>query len=426
MTERTHQAGACCAEYTGISRRGLLKGLAAVAGGAVVTSAHGQVFAQTAYAATGTADAVLVVLSLRGGADGLSLVVPHGDPGYYAARPRIAVPAERLLARGEMFGLHPALGPLLPLWESGRLAAVHAAGLPAPNRSHFAAMEEVEDADPGSSARVGWLNRLIGLDAFRAPVQAVQIGDPMVPTALYGPEPVLATRSLADVDLAAPDDPTWRRRRVAALSTTWGSGGGALGAGARTAMRVVRDVRPAQQVSAAAHNGATYPSGDMGRAMAESARLIRADIGAEVVTVDFGGWDMHTYVGDLNGGRMLNQAAEMAQAVAAFFTDLGAIGDKVTLVTISEFGRRVDENANRGLDHGWGNAMLVAGAGVRGGGYYADWPGLDEQALRSGDLAVTTDYRSVLREVLRARFDADTSKVFPRFTGERVGVMLGQ
>ena len=107
----------------------------------------------------------MVVLSLRGAADGLSLVVPHADPQYYAARPRIAIPADTLLAKDGQFGLHPNLAPLLPLWTSGKLAAVHATGLPAPNRSHFAAMEEVEDADPGSSARVGWLNRLIGLDA---------------------------------------------------------------------------------------------------------------------------------------------------------------------------------------------------------------------------------------------------------------------
>ena len=154
----------CCKEYAGLSRRALsrrscLKGMLGVG---APTAFFGTTFTQTAYAATQSADQVLVVLSLRGAADGLSLVVPHGDPVYYTARPRIAIPKESLLAQDSFFGLHPSLAPLLPLWNAGKFAAVHATGLPVANRSHFAAMEELEDADPGSTARVGWINRLIG------------------------------------------------------------------------------------------------------------------------------------------------------------------------------------------------------------------------------------------------------------------------
>jgi uncharacterized protein (DUF1501 family) len=153
--------------------------------------------------------------------------------------------------------------------------------------------------------------------------------------------------------------------------------------------------------------------------------MIRADVGAEVITVDHGTWDMHAGVGTLEHGSMRVMVSEFARAVAAFFTDLGDLGTNVTLVTVSEFGRRVAENASHGLDHGYGNVMLVAGAGVRGGRYYGQWPGLGEKSLIDGDLAVTRDYRSVFGEILRARFDADLSKVFPGFQPEKIGVMQG-
>src|SRR5215218_2583309 len=160
----------CCAEYAALSRRGLLRGL--VAAGASTTVFGSAVV--TASASAGVpAPSVLVVLSMRGACDGLNLVVPHADPAYYAARPTIAVPSETLLAKDGFFGLHPSLEPLLPFWTAGKVAAVHATGLPVPNRSHFAAMEEVEDADPGSSVRSGWLNRLIGTDVDANPLQAL-------------------------------------------------------------------------------------------------------------------------------------------------------------------------------------------------------------------------------------------------------------
>ena len=184
----------CCDEFTGASRRGFLRGSLALGGAAALSVAHGSAFTQTSYAAAGSAPQVLVVLSMRGAADGLSLVVPHADPVYYAARPRIAVPSDQLLVKDGMFGLHPALAPLVPLWKAGKMAAVQATGLPTPNRSHFSAMEEVEDADPGSPARIGWLNRLVGRDGAGSPLEAIQMGGSGVPsTAVLGPQPVLVT-----------------------------------------------------------------------------------------------------------------------------------------------------------------------------------------------------------------------------------------
>ena len=209
------------ADVRGMSRRGLLRGVLATGAGAGAAATFGSAFVQTSYAATRSAPSVLVVLSMRGAVDGMSLVVPHGDPRYYTARPQIAVPAARLLAKDGFFGLHPNLEPLLPLWRSGRMAAVHAAGLPVPNRSHFAAIEEVEDADPGSSARVGWLNRLIGRDSYTHPLQAVQFGESSQSLALTGPQRAVAVGDIDGVQLAGADRWDTQGRRTRSMRTMW-------------------------------------------------------------------------------------------------------------------------------------------------------------------------------------------------------------
>lgn len=409
-----------CPEFSGISRRGLLRGALATGAGLTTASVFGTAFVETSYAATRSAPAVLVVLSMRGAVDGMSLVVPHGDPVYAAARPEIAIPTAQLLARDGFFGLHPHLAPLLPLWNSGRMAAVHATGLPAPNRSHFSAMEEVEDAAPGSTTRTGWLNRLIGRDTYTSPLQAIQLGSANPPTSLSGPQQSVAIERIADMRLSGADKWDTEGRRPRSMRTTWASAPGPLGAGARAAMAAIADFAPVRATAAAPANGASYPDGDFGRAMAATARTIRGDVGAEVVTVDFGSWDHHVNLGPLGWGSMQRMTTELAEVLAAFFTDLGPLADKVTVVALSEFGRRVKQNANYGLDHGWGNVMLLLGAGVRGG-YHGTWPGLADEA--NADLAVTTDYRSVLAEVVVKRLDASSATVFPGFVPATVGVM---
>ncbi|WP_248581712.1 DUF1501 domain-containing protein [Nocardioides sp. InS609-2] len=408
-------AQTCCPEYAGVSRRGLMLGTAGVAGTAMMFGAS-QV-ATSAYAAA-PAPSVLVVLSLRGAADGLSLVVPHADPVYYQARPRIGVPAERLLAKDGMFGLHPALEPLLPMWNAGTLAAVHATGLPAPNRSHFAAMEEVEDAAAGSTTRNGWLNRMIGLDATNSPLQGLNLGEAVPPTSISGPQPYMSATDLDGIKIAGADKWDIGQGRRRSLNTLWGQDTSALGATARATFQAVDEFAP---VAAQPESSASYPDGDLGDALRHAARVIRADVGVQVITVDQGDWDMHTDLGNLDRGQMRLNAANLATAMAVFFADLGTMAGKVTLVTMSEFGRRVTENSNWGLDHGYGNVMFVAGAGVVGGRYYSRWPGLTTGA--DADLLVTTDYRSVLAEVVSTRFNADVSRVFPGFTREPVGVM---
>jgi uncharacterized protein (DUF1501 family) len=412
----------CSCDGFRTSRRNFLGGAAAIAGAGLVTAVHGSAFMQTAYAATGSASNVLVVLSLRGGADGMSLVVPHGDPAYAKARKDIAVPKETLLQADSMFGLHPNFEPLSQMWTDKKFAAIHAVGLPQPNRSHFAAMEEIEDADPGSSARVGWLNRLIGLTELQGPLEAVNMGSAMMPTSLFGKQPALAIRELADMELAGPSDPDGMARRKSSLHAVWDGYAGSLGRGVKSALQVsdVFATNPPPPVDPPALG---YPKGDLGTALAESAALIRADLGAQVITVDYGNWDMHAGLGTLEYGGMRSMVSELAKGLAAFFNDLGALADKVTVVTLSEFGRRVQVNDAKGLDHGYGNCMLLLGAGVKGGQYYGTWPGLDASKLVEGDLNITNDYRSVLAEVVDKRFGVSVSKVFPNFQPNPLGIM---
>ena len=414
---------ASCEEFTraaGISRRRVLAGMAGAASLGVAHSVFGGVFRQAVFGATGDSN-VVVVLSLRGGVDGMSVVVPHADPAYYALRPRIAVPKESLICADSSFGLHPQLKPLESLWQSGRLAAVHAVGMRVPNRSHFSAMEEVEDADPGSSVRRGWINRTIGLDTDSFPAEAVQFGTTIVPTSMTGPAPVLATQSMKELVLAGAnprwDDATWQARRRRQLETVWSPVRGSLGGAARAALATVDSLAATAREEYVPRNGAVYPTDwrgrDLGEALASTAQLIRANVGTEMVAIDYGSWDMHTGLGTLEWGSMQSMLDGFASAVAAFLQDVADLGDRVTVVTISEFGRRAQENGGGGLDHGWGNMMLAAGGGVRGGQYYGRWPHLDSAALVDGDLAVTTDYRQVLAELVATRLRRSVSAVFP-------------
>jgi uncharacterized protein (DUF1501 family) len=419
----TQPGGACCPEFSAMSRRSVLRGALALGGATFVV---GSATVSASASSPTPASAVLVVLSLRGGADGLSLVVPYGDPGYYQARPTIAVPQGQLLATDGFFGLHPKLAPLTDMWNAGGLAAIHATGLTVANRSHFSAMEEVEEAHPGSSARIGWLNRLVGTNTDGSPLQGVGIVNGTPPTELAGPVPLMTVGSLDDATIAADDqwdtNPAGKRRR--SLHTLWDHDRSPMGTAVRSTLQATTDLGPAV---AQADHSAEYGGSNLGRALAAAARIIRGNVGTEVITVDQGDWDMHVDLGDLNNGQMLGNAHDLATSLAAFFGDLGDQAGKVTLVTISEFGRRVLENGNRGLDHGWGNVMFVAGAGVNGGSYYVNqqqgWKPLSDDL--ESDLHVTTDYRNVLAEIVTARFGSPVSTVFPGLVPETLGFMQG-
>ncbi len=404
-----------------VSRRGLLAGTAAAAFAGLAGT---QLDTGLAFAADPSyAGDVFVLLSLRGGFDGLSAVVPAGDPAYYAARPGIAVPKSRLIGGDAFFGLNPGLAPLLPYWTAGQLAAVHAVGQPAPNRSHFAAMEDLERAAPGTSIRTGWLNRMLGVLGASDPFQAVMVGSAMPARLFAGAAPSLGLTGVDDLKLAgdgpgaplaatmakiyqgAPDALAHPAARLAGALTT--------GAGLRA-----EGYRPS--------NGAVYPDTELGAALRDVARLIKSDVGLLSAAVDSGDWDMHENLGTATaGGLMFDHLRALATALAAFTADLGPAGlNRVTLITISEFGRRVTENGSGGLDHGYGNAMFVLGGNVKGGRVYGRWPGLTENRLRDGDLAVTTDYRSVIGEILRDRCGlADLNGVFPGARPSALGIV---
>jgi uncharacterized protein (DUF1501 family) len=366
----------------------------------------------------------MVVISLRGGIDGLGVVVPHGDAAYYKARPTTAVPVGSLLCKDALFGLHPAMAPVEPLWRSGELAAIQATGLAVPNRSHFSAIEEVEDAAPGSSARTGWINRMIGLGARNGTLDAVQLGMNFPTTALVGSNPVLATGDLDDLQIAGIDGNT--TRRYASLQTAWAGAKGPLAAGAKEAVAISKG--PGARLKAMKDSTVPYPTVYNAAPFAEplknAAKLIRANLGTDVIAIDAGNWDLHTGYGTINWGNMQSNISGLALALAAFMQDLGELRSRVTVVTISEFGRRVAENGSQGFDHGWGNMMLVAGAGVKGGKYYGSWPGLADGATTDGDLKVTTDYRNVLGEIVSKRFpDRSVPALFPDVQLAPVGVM---
>jgi uncharacterized protein (DUF1501 family) len=418
----TRQVQDCgCGDFR-TSRRSMLGGAVALGGAAVVTRLMGEAFLQASYASV-TGNNVLVVLSMRGGADGLSLVVPHGDPAYAVARPKTAVPTDPLLFKDPMFGLHPSFAPLTGLWNAGQVAVVHAAGLPAPNRSHFSAMEELEEANVGSTARQGWLNRLVGGIGTSDALEGMQLGTPLVPTSMWGSAPTLATDELASLMLPGHTDAATQDTVKNVLAKAWAGETGKLVAGATSALSTSSRTRGIALDTSGPQNGAAYPLGDLGKSLAEAARLIRADLGVQVVAVDYGSWDMHIGMGNVSVGAMQSQVDELARALAAFYTDLGTTGTRVTLVTLTEFGRRVAENGAGGTDHGYGSAMFLLGAGVSGG-YHGRWPGLGTTKLVDGDLAVTTDYRDVLAEVVTSRFPATSVPgVLPGFVPTAVGAM---
>ncbi|MEJ5914090.1 DUF1501 domain-containing protein [Pseudokineococcus sp. 1T1Z-3] len=391
-----------------MSRRSVLAG--ALAGGLALTV--GDASTQVALAAPGYTGDTLVVLSLRGGVDGLSMVAPVGDPYYAALRPTLAVPASVAHQLDATFGLHPALGPLLPLWRAGQLAVLHAVGMAAANRSHFSAMEEMERAAPGTTLRTGWLDRMVGGTGEGSVFSAVQAGRTTPASSLRGPTPELAFRALDGLRLRsgargeeARRDTVLRALHAGAPAALAGAATTALDAVARTGG--VLAARPAPPVA--------YPDSDLGRSLRDVAALVLTGAGVRAAAVDVGDWDMHVGMGAPTDpkGWMHTKLTDLARALVAFAADLGPAMSRVTLVTLSEFGRTADENGSGGTDHGYGNAVLVLGGGVVGGRVHGRWPGLAPTARVGGDLAVTTDYRSLLAEALVTRCGMTPATAFP-------------
>lgn len=380
------------------TRRRLLAGAGIVGGLGALDVA----MPRMAFAADRHHTDLLVVVSLRGGADGLSLVPPLADRDYLAARPDIAVPPSRALPLDRHFGLHPALAPLMPFWHSRRLAVVHAVGDSDGTRSHFEATDAMErGVNLRNGAQTGWVDRLMtarGLSPTDFP--ALAVGAP--PGTLRGGAPALSLWSVSDLRVQVPQRAT--RRTEAALGQMYAGISGPHAAAARQTLDALRRLAPYRDKDYRPRAGVTYPNDSLGHGLAQIAEVARAGLGLEVATLDTGGsWDMHEALGSATGGVMHDQASSLAKGLAAFALDLGPLLARTTIVTVSEFGRRVAQNGSGGVDHGHGSAMLVLGGGIRGGHVYGRWPGLRPDQLDDGDLRPTTDYRDVLGELVHRR-----------------------
>ena len=346
----------------------------------------------------------LVVLFQRGAADGLNIVVPYREKNYYSMRPSIAIGPGDILDLDGQFGLHPALAPFEPLYRSGHLAIVHAAGSTDPTRSHFDAQDYMESGTPGvKSTPDGWLNRALvqgpapaGPGGRPSAFRAVALGN-QVPRTLEGKLPAIAVSNLADFSVAG------RGAAAASISSAFramydeSSDAVLHGTGAETfeAVKMLKSADPARYQPAA---GVEYPRTPFGNSLKQIAQLLKANLGVEAAFTDIGGWDTHQNQGGATG-QLANRLREFSSGIAAFWQDMGVQAEDITLVTMSEFGRTARQNGTGGTDHGHANVMFVLGGQVKGGKVYGRWPGLADGQLNEGrDLAVTTDFRRVLAE----------------------------
>jgi uncharacterized protein (DUF1501 family) len=368
---------------------------------------------------------ILVAIFQRGAADGLNIVVPHGDPRYYAMRPTIAIPrpgavgldkADYAIDLDGHFGLNPALAPLKAIFDQQKLAIVHAAGSPDPTRSHFDAQDYMESGTPGLKAtNDGWLNRALPLEQGKiSPVRAVSMGATL-PRAMRGSNSAIAVEKLDSFQV---------KDNIAAkaLESLYAGSSDLImnGTGKETfdAVSIIQSIQKTPYQPAA---GADYPRSRFGDNMRQIAQLIKSNVGVEVAFADIGGWDTH--VNEIGAkasvGQLANLLGDFSQSLAAFYHDLGDRMQDVVLVTMSEFGRTAKENGNRGTDHGHANCMFVMGGDVKGGKVYGKWPGLAQEHLyEARDLDVTTDFRDVLGElVLNHLGNRSLKTVFPTYTG---------
>ncbi|MGD0914595.1 MAG: DUF1501 domain-containing protein [Terracidiphilus sp.] len=397
----------------------LHKGALAVAGTAAIPSFMVRSVLAEAAPAPGQR---LVVIFQRGAADGLNVVVPYREKNYYSMRPTIAIPQNQVIDLDGFFGLHPSLASFKPLYDQGHLAIIHACGSPDMSRSHFDAQDYMESGTPGvKGTDDGWLNRALQAEDLlhrcegtceHSAFRALALGTD-VPLTLAGRVSAIALNNVNGFNVAGKG-PT-PSPAANAFQAMYADSGDQIfhAAGDETfeAVRMLRAANPAQYQPA---NGANYPNNDFGNSMKQIAQLLKANLGVEAAFTDVSGWDTHQNQGGVNG-QLANRLSDFSQSIAAFWLDMGDSAENITLVTMSEFGRTAHENGTGGTDHGHANAMFVLGGRVKGGKVYGKWPGLSNEQLNQGrDLALTTDYRAVLGEVVTNTIGTrDLDKIFP-------------
>ena len=371
---------------------------------------------------------ILVAIFQRGAADGLNVVVPHGEKAYYEMRPTIAVPRpsagspDAAVDLDGFFGLHPSLASLKLLFDQRHLAIVDAAGSPDPTRSHFDAQDYMESGTPGLKATAsGWMNRALPRAKGKvSPVRAVAIGATL-PRAMRGNEPAISLQKIDNFQVRNAEAAREFQQMYEAVADP------AMQATGRETFEAVSMLQAIQRQPYSAAGGAEYPRSPFGDSLKQIAQLIKADVGMEMAFADIGGWDHHVNETGARAseGQLANLLRQYGQALSAFWTDMADRMADVALVTMSEFGRTARENGNRGTDHGHANCMFVMGGAIQGGKVYGKWPGLEKHQLYEGrDLALTTDFRDVLGElVVRHMRTPSTAEVFPGHTPKFLGLV---
>jgi uncharacterized protein (DUF1501 family) len=404
------------AERRGVTRRGFMKGgaLALIGTSTIPAFLTRSVMAEVTTAAANKKK--LVVLFQRGAADGLNVVVPYKEKNYYAMRPSIAIQEKDVLDLDGFFGLHPAMSAFKPLYEQGHLAIIHAAGSPDTTRSHFDAQDYMESGTPGVKATPdGWLNRALQAELLKgrpSAFRAVALGT-QVPRTLQGKVQAIALNNLTDFSVGGKGPQASPISNAFQAMYDESSDAVLHGTGQETfeAVKMLKAADPAHYQPAA---GVVYPNTPFGNSLKQVAQLMKANLGVEAAFSDIGGWDTHQNQGGVNG-QLANRLKEFSDTIAAFWNDMGADAENVTLVTMSEFGRTARQNGTGGTDHGHANVMFVLGGTVKGGKVYGRWPGLADEQLNEGrDLSVTTDFRRVLGEAAYKTLGAKNLRlVFP-------------
>ena len=365
---------------------------------------------------TAASDKILVVIFQRGAMDGLMAVSPLGDPGLFALRPTLAMklattPASNdgLLALNDRFGIHPAFGPWLPLFQSGQLAVIHGVGLGIPVRSHFDAQDFMETATPGNRGTTsGWLNRMLGrIDGASYPLRAVALS-PFLPRSLSGEQAALALARLEDFAVNANGQVLQSLYENATNDMI-----------KRVGRETFQALTTAASVRKTTQQAVDYPRTGVGNSLRQIAQLIKANVGLRIATTDSTGWDNHVREGTINGP-FARAAQELAGGVAAFWQDIREYQDRTVVLTMTEFGRTAYENGDAGTDHGRASCWFLLGGQVAGGKVYGSIPGLSRENLEDRrDLPVAADFRAVLQSVASAHMGVSQwDAVFPGWRGE--------
>lgn len=415
-----------CESYQQWSRRSLLRGAA--------TGAAAMLFGPSALAQISLKQAqvereTLVIVFLRGGADGLNVVTPYGEDEYYKLRPSVALggpkkgpSGDRVLDLDGFFGFHPSLAPIEPIFKDGQMAVVHAIGSGDGSRSHFEAMSAMERglhySGEGASRTNGWLARYLNATQSDqdSPIRALALTG-VLPDSLIGATGAQNISQIKDYELRGSEEFRHHIQRV------YAKGEDPMTRSGRETMRLLKSLERLDYSGYQAQGKTNYPDTGLGQGLRQVAFLQKAEVGLEVAFLDHGGYDTHVVQG-AGTGWLANLLSDLAQSLRAFSDDMGPRMNRTTVIVMTEFGRRVYENGGLGTDHGRASCMFAMGGGVQGGKVYGNWPGLKKENLEGpGDLRVTTDYRNVLAEALQKRLGlASLSPVFPGFAEEPLGI----